>query len=90
VCHFYILVLWTILFVEVEFVSLLYSCSMDCTFRRSTLYRLQMRGNIIIAVECVKFWLPQVPSFHKLFKSLPPTNKEKALAEKRCAFHLRT
>ncbi len=74
VCHFYILVLWTVLFVEVEY----------------TLYRLQMRGNIIIALECVQFWLPQVPSFHKLFKSLPPTNKEKVLAEKRCAFHLRT
>jgi hypothetical protein len=41
-----------------------------------------MRGNIIIALECVNFWLPQVPSFHKLFKSLPPTNKEK-MAEDR-------
>ncbi len=63
--HFSILVLWTVLFVEVE----------------CTLYRLQTRGNIIIALECVKFWLPQVPSFYKLFKSLPPTNKEKGVAE---------
>jgi hypothetical protein len=66
VCHFYILVLWTVLFVKVE----------------CTLYRLQMRGNIMIALECVKFWHPQVPSFHKLFKSLPPTNREKVAENK--------
>ncbi len=58
VCHFSILLLWTVLFVEVE----------------CTLYRLQMRGNIIIALECVKFWLPQV--FHKLFKQREGAGRE--------------
>ncbi len=52
-----------------------------------TLYSLQTRGNIIIALECVKFWLPQVPSFHKLFKSLPPTNKEKVAENKKSVFY---
>ncbi len=60
VCHFSILVLWTVLFVEVE----------------CTLYSLQTRGNIIIALECVKFWLPQVPSFHKLFKQREGAGRE--------------
>jgi hypothetical protein len=38
-------------------------------------------------VPPVKFSLLQVPSFHKLFKSLPPTNKEKMADDRESVFN---